>query len=154
MLKIFMDIVPIRSYFMFNYSVCIHLNGFYDNVPAAILFHIILNSDILNSFFLCIKVVAEKCDLFTGDWIPNPSGPVYTNDSCQLIEAHQNCMKNGRPDSAYLYWRWSPRDCELPQFEAYRFLELMRNKAWALIGDSITRNHIQSLLCILSKVNR
>ncbi|KAJ9706142.1 hypothetical protein PVL29_001616 [Vitis rotundifolia] len=63
-------------------------------------------------------------------------------------------MKNGRPDSAYLYWRWSPRDCELPQFDAYRFLELMRNKAWALIGDSITRNHVQSLLCILSKVEQ
>lgn len=100
------------------------------------------------------KVVAEKCDLFTGDWIPNPSGPVYTNESCQLIETHQNCMKNGRPDSAYLYWRWSPRDCELPQFDPYRFLELMRNKAWALIGDSITRNHVQSLLCILSKVEQ
>ncbi|RVX04046.1 Protein trichome birefringence-like 23 [Vitis vinifera] len=67
----------------------------------------------------------EKCDLFTGDWIPNPSGPVYTNESCQLIETHQNC-----------------------------FLELMRNKAWALIGDSITRNHVQSLLCILSKVEQ
>lgn len=100
------------------------------------------------------KVVAEKCDLFTGDWIPNPSGPVYTNESCQLIETHQNCMKNGRPDSAYLYWRWSPRDCELPQFDPYRFLELMRNKSWALIGDSITRNHVQSLLCILSKVEQ
>lgn len=100
------------------------------------------------------KVVAEKCDLFTGDWIPNPSGPVYTNESCQLIETHQNCMKNGRPDSAYLYWRWSPRDCELPQFDPYRFLELMRNKTWALIGDSITRNHVQSLLCILSKVEQ
>ena len=107
---------------------------------------------LLKLLFLCTKFVAEKCDLFTGDWIPNPSGPVYTNESCQLIESHQNCMKNGRPDSAYLYWRWSPRDCQLPQFDAYRFLDLMRNKAWALIGDSISRNHIQSLLCILSKV--
>uniref|UniRef100_A0A5B7BGU1 Uncharacterized protein n=1 Tax=Davidia involucrata TaxID=16924 RepID=A0A5B7BGU1_DAVIN len=96
----------------------------------------------------------EKCDLFTGDWISNPAGPVYTNESCRFIESHQNCMKNGRPDTGYLYWRWNPRDCELPQFNAQQFLNLMRNKMWALIGDSISRNHVQSLLCILSKVEQ
>lgn len=95
---------------------------------------------------------AEECDLFTGDWIPHPSGPIYTNESCPFIESHQNCMKNGRPDTGYLYWRWSPRSCKLPQFNAERFLELMRNKSWALIGDSISRNHMQSVLCMLSSV--
>lgn len=95
---------------------------------------------------------AEKCDIFNGSWVPTLGGPLYTNWSCPLIESHQNCMKNGRPDTEYQYWRWSPRDCKLPQFKAKRFLELMRNKAWALIGDSISRNHVQSLLCILSKV--
>ena len=95
---------------------------------------------------------AEKCDYFNGDWIPNPSGPVYTNDSCDLIVSHQNCLKNGRPDRDFLYWRWAPRECDLPQFDPKRFLNLMRNKAWALIGDSISRNHVQSLVCILSKV--
>ncbi|KAH8522093.1 hypothetical protein H0E87_002925 [Populus deltoides] len=95
-----------------------------------------------------------KCDLFTGDWIPNSSGPMYTNATCSLIEGHQNCMRNGRPDSGYLFWRWNPRDCELPPFDAQRFLEVMRNKRWALIGDSISRNHVQSLLCILSTVEQ
>ncbi|XP_031391196.1 protein trichome birefringence-like 23 [Punica granatum] len=98
--------------------------------------------------------VEEKCDLFTGDWIPNPSGPIYTNESCPLIESPQNCMKNGRPDTGYLYWRWNPRSCELPPFDAGRFLELMRNKTWALIGDSISRNHVQSVLCMLSTVEK
>ncbi|KAF5951722.1 hypothetical protein HYC85_009666 [Camellia sinensis] len=98
------------------------------------------------------KLKAEKCDLFTGDWIPNPSGAVYSNESCHLIESHQNCLKNGRPDTGYLYWRWNPRDCELPQFDSEKFLELMRDKTWALIGDSISRNHVQSLLCLLSEV--
>ncbi|KAJ6933726.1 protein trichome birefringence-like 23 isoform X1 [Populus alba x Populus x berolinensis] len=97
---------------------------------------------------------AGKCDLFTGDWIPNPSGPMYTNSSCSLIEGHQNCMRNGRTDSGYLFWRWNPRDCQLPPFNALRFLEVMRNKRWALIGDSISRNHVQSLLCILSTVEQ
>jgi hypothetical protein len=61
-------------------------------------------------------------------------------------------MKNGRPDTEYLYWKWKPQDCELTQFSAHKFLDSMRNKVWALIGDSISRNHVQSLLCILSKV--
>lgn len=97
-------------------------------------------------------IVLEKCDLLTGDWVPNPSGPTYTNESCPLIEGHQNCMRNGRPDSGYLHWKWKPRDCQLPRFNAERFLALMRNKAWALIGDSISRNHVQSLLCMLAMV--
>lgn len=95
-----------------------------------------------------------KCDLFTGNWIPNPAGPVYTNESCQLIEGHQNCIQNGRPDLGFLYWKWSPRECQLPPFDAVRFLGLMRDKSWALIGDSISRNHVQSLLCMLSKVEQ
>ncbi|GMH31318.1 hypothetical protein Nepgr_033161 [Nepenthes gracilis] len=94
----------------------------------------------------------SKCDLFMGKWIPNPSGPAYTNNSCHVIQDHQNCMKNGRPDSGYLYWRWTPRDCNLAMFNAERFLDLMRNKSWAFIGDSISRNHVQSLLCTLSQV--
>ncbi|KAI4303629.1 hypothetical protein MLD38_039237 [Melastoma candidum] len=96
----------------------------------------------------------EKCDLFKGDWIPNPSGPAYTNRTCRFIEGHQNCMTNGRPDTGYLYWRWNPRNCELLPFDARRFLDLMRDKTWALIGDSISRNHGQSLLCMLSTVER
>ncbi|KAK2664245.1 hypothetical protein Ddye_002819 [Dipteronia dyeriana] len=98
--------------------------------------------------------VKEKCDLFTGDWVPNPSGPVYTNASCPLIESHQNCIRNGRPDSGYLYWRWKPRDCELPPFDAQKLLDMMRNKRWALVGDSISRNHVQSVLCMLSTVEQ
>lgn len=94
----------------------------------------------------------ETCDIFIGDWIPNPEGPVYTNESCRIIQEAQNCVRNGRPDSAYLYWRWNPRDCELPRFDPQRFLDQMRHKSWAFIGDSITRNHVQSLICILSKV--
>jgi hypothetical protein len=96
----------------------------------------------------------ERCDYFSGDWIPNPSGPIYTNKSCPLIESQQNCMRNGRPDSEYLYWRWNPRACDLPNFDPHRFLQSMRNKKWALIGDSISRNHVQSLLCMLYTVEQ
>ncbi|KAI3453800.1 hypothetical protein Pfo_010463 [Paulownia fortunei] len=95
-----------------------------------------------------------KCDLFIGDWIPYQAEPFYTNNSCSFIEEHQNCLRNGRPDTGYIYWRWKPRGCDLPRFDPERFLDLMRNKSWALIGDSISRNHVQSLLCTLSMVEK
>ncbi|KAG8375078.1 hypothetical protein BUALT_Bualt10G0062800 [Buddleja alternifolia] len=93
-----------------------------------------------------------KCNLFIGDWVPNQDEPLYTNWTCNFIEDHQNCMMNGRPDDGYLYWRWNPRGCELPRLDPERFLDLMRNKTWGFIGDSISRNHVQSFLCLLSKV--
>ncbi|CAK9309736.1 unnamed protein product [Citrullus colocynthis] len=95
---------------------------------------------------------STQCDIFVGEWVADPTGPSYTNESCHVIESHQNCMRNGRPDTGYLYWRWNPRDCELLRFDPRKFLHLMRNRSWAFIGDSIQRNHVQSLLCILSQV--
>lgn len=100
-----------------------------------------------------IYIFAGKCDLYVGDWVADTSGPFYTNQTCYSIEAHQNCMRNGRPDTGYLYWRWKPRDCELPKFNPKRFFDMTRHKSLAFIGDSIMRNHVQSLLCILSQVH-
>nr|XP_043625188.1 protein trichome birefringence-like 25 isoform X2 [Erigeron canadensis] len=93
-----------------------------------------------------------ECDIFSGEWVGDSTGPRYTNHSCNTIEHHQNCMKNGRPDTDYIYWRWSPFDCNISTFDPNMFLRFMRNKAMAFIGDSISRNHVQSLLCILSQV--
>nr|GLL39103.1 protein trichome birefringence-like 19 [Ipomoea trifida] len=94
----------------------------------------------------------EKCDIFAGEWIPNAEAPYYTNETCYSIQEHQNCMKYGRPDSEYLKWRWKPDGCELPVFDPRRFLELGRNKSLAFVGDSIARNHFQSLVCLLTRV--
>jgi hypothetical protein len=98
------------------------------------------------------NVSSAKCDLFTGDWIPDPTGPLYTNVTCRHIQDFQNCLLNGRPDVNYLFWRWKPRDCDLPRFSPSQFLASVKNKWWAFIGDSIARNHVQSLICILSQV--
>ncbi|KAF9602160.1 hypothetical protein IFM89_025389 [Coptis chinensis] len=85
--------------------------------------------------------------------------PAPTLVSSEILQAGDQNAQKGAPElyeewasSGYLYWRWKPRDYELSQFDAERFLVVMRNKSWAFIGDSISRNHVQSLLCILSKV--
>lgn len=94
----------------------------------------------------------ENCDIFTGEWVPNPEAPYYTNATCWEIQQHQNCLKFGRPDTRYLKWKWKPEGCELPVFDPYRFLQLVRGKSLAFVGDSVARNHMQSLICLLSRV--
>ncbi|KAF5207217.1 trichome birefringence-like [Thalictrum thalictroides] len=99
--------------------------------------------------------VKKNCNIFAGEWIPNPEAPYYTNDTCEwAIYDHQNCMKYGRPDSDFMKWRWKPNDCELPIFDPSKFLALVRGKSLAFVGDSVARNQMQSLLCLLSKVEK
>ncbi|OIT38899.1 PREDICTED: protein trichome birefringence-like 20 [Nicotiana attenuata] len=105
-----------------------------------------------DSYYSVAPQAIKKCDLFSGEWIPNPEGPYYTNMTCFQIQEHQNCMKYGRPDTGFLKWKWKPDDCELPIFDPRQFLELVRDKSLAFIGDSVARNHMQSLICLLSRV--
>ncbi|KAK7391785.1 hypothetical protein VNO78_20206 [Psophocarpus tetragonolobus] len=92
------------------------------------------------------------CDLYHGNWIHDPSGPLYTNNSCPVLTQMQNCQGNGRPDKDYENWRWKPFQCDLPRFDPKKFLELMRGKTLAFIGDSVARNQMESMLCILWQV--
>ncbi|RZC51251.1 hypothetical protein C5167_019681 [Papaver somniferum] len=101
-----------------------------------------------------LKYGNPNCNIFEGEWIWNPNATYYTNTTCNHIHDHQNCMKFGRTDTDFLKWRWKPNDCELPIFDPFEFLELVRGKALAFVGDSVGRNHMQSLLCLLSKVER
>ncbi|KAJ6766444.1 PROTEIN TRICHOME BIREFRINGENCE-LIKE 9-RELATED [Salix purpurea] len=94
----------------------------------------------------------QKCDIFTGEWIPDPHAPYYTNTTCWAIHEHQNCMKYGRPDTGFMKWRWQPDGCELPVFNPAQFLEIVRGKSMAFVGDSVGRNQMQSLICLLSRV--
>ncbi|WVY98642.1 hypothetical protein V8G54_030793 [Vigna mungo] len=89
------------------------------------------------------------CDLYHGHWIHDPLGPLYTNNSCPVLTQMQNCQGNGRPDKDYENWRWKPSQCDLPRFDPRKFLELMRGKTLAFIGDSVARNQMESMLCIL-----
>lgn len=93
-----------------------------------------------------------KCDIFRGEWVPDPAPPQYTNETCDFIQEHQNCMLYGRPDLEFLKWRWKPEGCDLPRFDPHRFLQVVANKSVAFVGDSLARNHMQSLFCLLAKV--
>ncbi|KAK2663105.1 hypothetical protein Ddye_001679 [Dipteronia dyeriana] len=63
----------------------------------------------------------KRCDIFSGEWVPNPEGPYYTNTTCWAIHEHQNCMKYGRPDTDFMKWRWKPDGCDLPIFNPAQF---------------------------------
>lgn len=93
------------------------------------------------------------CDLYNGEWYYDSEGPLYTNNTCPILSQTQNCQGNGRPDKEYENWRWRPFNCELPKFNATKFLELMSGKTITFVGDSVARNQMESLLCILWQVN-
>lgn len=90
-----------------------------------------------------------SCDLYKGKWVYDSAGPLYTNNTCPVLTQMQNCQGNGRPDKDYEYYKWKPDQCNLPRFNPRKFLELMRGKTLAYIGDSVARNQMESMLCIL-----
>lgn len=93
------------------------------------------------------------CDYTDGEWIHDEMGPLYNTTTCGTIKEGQNCISHGRPDFDYLYWRWKPRQCDLPRFDPNRFLQLLENKHLAFVGDSMARNQLESLLCMLATVS-
>uniref|UniRef100_A0A3Q7E9N3 Uncharacterized protein n=1 Tax=Solanum lycopersicum TaxID=4081 RepID=A0A3Q7E9N3_SOLLC len=92
--------------------------------------------------------VEISCDYSNGNWIQDKLGPLYTK--CNTIKEGQNCITHGRLDNDYLYWRWKPNNCQLPRFDPKKFLQLFKNKNLAFVGDSLARNQLESLLCMLS----
>ncbi|KAJ3677478.1 hypothetical protein LUZ60_003202 [Juncus effusus] len=97
---------------------------------------------------------SPQCDYSIGQWVQVTNKPLYNGTSCGTIKWAQNCMANGRPDTDYLYWRWQPNQCNIPSFDSAGFFEIMKNKHIALIGDSLGRNQVESLLCLLATHSR
>ncbi|PRQ26131.1 putative PMR5 domain, PC-Esterase [Rosa chinensis] len=94
----------------------------------------------------------EGCDVFDGNWVWDESYPLYQSQNCSFLDGGFRCTENGRPDSFYTKWRWQPKDCNLPRFDAGMMLEKLRNRRLVFAGDSIGRNQWESLLCMLSSV--
>ncbi|CAN4087534.1 unnamed protein product [Withania somnifera] len=72
--------------------------------------------------------VEISCDYSNGTWVHDKLGPLYIK--CDTIKDGQNCIAHGRPDNDYLYWKWKPKN--------------------SFVGDSLARNQMESLLCMLS----
>lgn len=93
----------------------------------------------------------QSCDLTVGKWVFDASYPLY-DSTCPYLSTAVTCQKNGRPDSDYQKWKWQPRSCSLPRFDALKFLGKMRRKRIVLVGDSIMRNQWESLVCLVQGV--
>lgn len=75
----------------------------------------------------------------------------YDGRSCGTVPESNNCAKYGK-EQGYVQWRWQPKGCDLPRFDARLFLRIVKGKRMAFVGDSVSRNHMESLLCLLSQV--
>jgi xyloglucan O-acetyltransferase len=75
---------------------------------------------------------------------------LYNGTTCEAIKDGRSCMANGRADPGYLHWQWQSRGCDLPAFSPDAFLPWLRNNHLAFVGDSLSRNQAESLVCLLS----
>lgn len=110
---------------------------------------------ILNGYYVFAEeekphVKSTTCDYTNGEWVHDNQGPMYNGTSCGTIKKGRDCMDHGRPDTGYLYWKWKPYECLVPRFEPNIFLDMLKNKHVAFVGDSMARNQLESLLCMLS----
>ncbi|CAI0560273.1 unnamed protein product [Linum tenue] len=92
----------------------------------------------------------SNLNLYEGSWVYDQAYPPYDSSSCPFIAKEFDCLKFGRPDRRYLQYRWQPGGgCNLPRFEGEKFLRRMEGKKMMFVGDSLSMNQYESLLCML-----
>ncbi|XAR62437.1 hypothetical protein NMG60_11017188 [Bertholletia excelsa] len=90
-----------------------------------------------------------ECNFFNGRWVPDERYPLYNASECPFVEQGFNCLANGRRDKRYLKWRWKPKNCSIPRFNARAVLEKLRRKRVVFVGDSLSRTQWESMICLL-----
>lgn len=59
----------------------------------------------------------SSCDVYRGSWVVDESYPLYDAASCPFVRKEFDCRRMGRPDTAYLRYRWQPNPpCSMPRF--------------------------------------
>ncbi|XP_062227567.1 xyloglucan O-acetyltransferase 2-like [Phragmites australis] len=120
------------------------------STQQAVFSHLLQYINNTYSFVASVPEGGKSCNYSEGKWVWAPGhARRYNATECNVKESH-DCIRNGRPDTGYLDWRWQPEGCPLPAFDARAFLSAVRGKHVALIGDSMARNQAQSLACLLS----
>ncbi|XP_051134159.1 protein trichome birefringence-like 41 [Andrographis paniculata] len=88
-------------------------------------------------------------DVYKGEWVYDESYPIFDSSKCKSIRREFSCLRNGRSDRNYLNYRWQPSSCTLPKFDGIDFLRRLKGKKVLFVGDSVSDNQWQSLVCML-----
>lgn len=93
----------------------------------------------------------QACNYARGTWIADKRQPLYSGLGCkQWLSEMWACKLTQRTDFSYEGYRWKPESCDMPNFEISDFLEKMRGKTLAFVGDSLGRQQFQSLMCMVT----
>lgn len=93
----------------------------------------------------------QGCNYAKGKWVLDNSRPLYSGFHCNQWLSHMwACRLMQRKDFAYEKLRWQPKNCQMEEFEVSKFLERMRDKTLAFVGDSLGRQQFQSLMCMIT----
>lgn len=96
-------------------------------------------------------VTKQACNYAKGKWLIDDSRPLYSGFGCkQWLSGMWACRLTQRTDFEYEKLRWWPNNCPMEEFTGSKFLERMKHKTIAFVGDSLGRQQFQSLMCMVT----